>query len=95
MNKPMEKKDLIAAIAEKSGLSHKDSQKALNAAIEVITESLTKGETVKITGFGTFAVHERAERKGRNPATGEEITIAATKAAAFKAGATLKEAVKG
>ena len=91
----MEKKEFITAVAEKSGLSQKDSQKAVNAAIEVITENLSQGKAVKITGFGTFEVHERAERKGRNPQTGEEIMIAATKVPAFKAGATLKEAVKG
>lgn len=89
----MNKTELVTKIAKKSGLTKKDSEKALNAFIDVIQEVLKQGDKVQLVGFGTFEVRERAERKGRNPQTGEEITIAATKAPAFKAGAELKKAV--
>lgn len=90
----MEKKELIEQAATRSGMSKKDIQTALKAILETIEDSLSKGEPVKFTGFGTFEVRERAAREGRNPSTGEKITIAATKAPVFKPGATLKEAVK-
>lgn len=90
----MEKKDLIEQAATRSGMTKKDIGTALKAILETIEDSLSKGEPVKFTGFGTFEVRERAAREGRNPATGEKITIAATKAAVFKPGATLKEIVK-
>lgn len=90
----MEKKELIEQAATRSGMSKKDIQTALKAILETIEDSLSKGESVKFTGFGTFEVRERAAREGRNPSTGEKITIAATKAPVFKPGATLKEAVK-
>lgn len=90
----MGKKELIEQAATRSGMTKKDIQNALKAILETIEDSLSKGEPVKFTGFGTFEVRERAAREGRNPATGEKITIPATKAVAFKPGATLKEAVK-
>lgn len=90
----MEKKELIEQAATRSGMTKKDLQTALKAILETIEDSLSKGEPVKFTGFGTFEVRKRAAREGRNPSTGEKITIAATKAPVFKPGATLKEAVK-
>ena len=89
----MTKADLINAIAEKSELSKKDSEKALNAAVASITEALTNGDKVQIVGFGTFEVSERAARTGRNPQTGAEMTIAASKAPKFKAGKALKDSL--
>ncbi|WP_017726418.1 HU family DNA-binding protein [Halalkalibacterium ligniniphilum] len=90
----MNKTELIQQVAERAQLSKKDAGQALNTAFELITETLSKGETVQIIGFGNFEVRERAARKGRNPQTGEEIEIAATKTPAFKAGKQLKDAVK-
>ena len=89
----MTKADLIAAVAEKSGFSRKDSEKALNAVIASITDALTSGDKVQIVGFGTFEVRERAAREGVNPRTGDKIKIAASKVPAFKAGSALKDAV--
>ena len=89
----MTKTELISAVAEKTELTKKDSEKAITAILETITETLEKGEKVQLVGFGTFEVRERAERNGVNPQTHQPITIAATKAPAFKAGASLKEAV--
>ena len=89
----MTKADLINAIAEKSELSKKDSEKALNAAVASITEALTNGDKVQIVGFGTFEVSERAAREGRNPRTGETMTIEASKTPKFKAGKALKDLV--
>ena len=89
----MTKKELVAAIAEKSDLTKKDAEAALNAVVATITDELTKGNTIQLTGFGTFAVKSRAARQGKNPATGEVITIAASKAPVFKAGKALKDAV--
>lgn len=89
----MTKSDLVAAVATKIGSSKKDSEKAVAATIEAITEALAAGETVQIVGFGTFEVKERAARKGINPRTKEEITIEASKLPSFKAGKALKEAV--
>ncbi len=89
----MNKSELVAAIAEKSGLSKKDSEKALTSAIEVVTKSLAKGEKIQLVGFGTFDVSKRAARDGVNPKTGEKIKIKASKSPRFKAGKALKEAV--
>jgi DNA-binding protein HU-beta len=90
----MNKADLIQAVVEKTGLTKKDSTKALEAVIEAISESLAKGDKVQLVGFGTFEVRSRKAREGRNPATGETIKIEASKAPAFKAGKALKDKVK-
>ncbi|WP_066712576.1 HU family DNA-binding protein [Clostridium sp. Marseille-P299] len=89
----MNKAELVAAIAEKTELSKKDSEKALKAFIDVVTEELTKGEKVQLVGFGTFEVSARPARTGRNPQTKETITIAASKAPKFKAGKALKDVI--
>lgn len=88
----MNKGELIAKIAE-AGLSKKDSEIALNAAIAAIGDALAKGETVQLIGFGTFSVKERAAREGRNPRTGEVVKIKASKVPTFKAGKALKDKV--
>ena len=90
----MNKTELITAMAEKAEISKKDAEKALTAFSNVVADTLVDGDKVAITGFGTFEVAERAERQGRNPATGEAITIAASKSPKFKAGKALKDAVK-
>ncbi len=90
----MNKTELVNAIAAKTGLSKKDSDAALVAAVDAITEALKAGDKVSLIGFGTFEVRERAARTGKNPATGATIEIAACKAPAFKAGKALKDAVK-
>ena len=90
----MNKTELINAIAENASLSKKDAGAALEATLNAITDALADGEDVAITGFGSFTVKERAAREGRNPATGEKMMIAASKAPAFKAGKALKDAVK-
>ncbi len=89
----MTKADIINAVAAESGLSKKDSEKALGAVLSAITDGLKKGEKIQLTGFGTFEVRARAERQGKNPQTGEAITIAASKAPVFKAGKALKDAI--
>ena len=89
----MNKTELVAAIAEKTELSKKDSEKALKAFIDVVSEELQKGEKIQLVGFGTFEVAERAAREGRNPLTGEKMQIEASKAPKFKAGKALKDAV--
>ncbi len=90
----MNKTELIAALTETTGFTKKDAEKALNAVVDVITNSLTKGEKVQIVGFGSFEVKDRPERIARNPqAPDQEITIPASKAPVFKAGKSLKEAV--
>lgn len=89
----MNKAELVAAIAEKTELSKKDSEKALKAFIDVVTEELIKGEKIQLVGFGTFEVTERAAREGRNPQTGKTMEIAACKAPKFKAGKQLKDAL--
>lgn len=89
----MNKSELIASMAEKSGLAKKDAEKALNAFTQSVTEALVSGEKVQLVGFGGFEVRDRAERKGRNPKTREEMIIPASKAPVFKAGKTLKESV--
>ncbi|WP_342705069.1 HU family DNA-binding protein [Burkholderia arboris] len=90
----MNKADLINHVAAETGLTKTDSGFALEAVLEGITKSLRKGGTVTLTGFGVFSVGARAARTGRNPATGEEIKIPASKAPKFKAGKGLKDAVK-
>ena len=87
------KVELVAAIAEKSELTKVESEKALNAFIDTVTEELKNDGKVQLVGFGTFEVAERAERQGRNPKTGEAITIPASKSPKFKAGRSLKDIV--
>ena len=89
----MNKTELIAAIAEQAEISKKDAEKALKAFVDVVTEQLKEGEKVQLVGFGTFEVSERAAREGRNPKTGESMTIAASKTPKFKAGKALKDMV--
>jgi DNA-binding protein HU-beta len=89
----MNKSDLIAAISEKTGSTKKDAEASLNAFVDVVTESLVKGDKVQLVGFGSFEVRKRAARKGRNPQTKEEIKIPASKAPVFKAGKALKDLV--
>ena len=89
----MNKAELIAEVAVKTGLSKKDSEKAVNAALDTITDSLVKGEKVQLVGFGAFEVKERGVRMGRNPKTKETIEIPASKLPVFKAGKALKDAV--
>ncbi|MDH2449386.1 HU family DNA-binding protein (plasmid) [Priestia megaterium] len=90
----MKKTELVDAVATKSELTKQDSKKAVDALFETISHTLAKGEKIQLVGFGTFEIRERAERTGRNPQTGEEMTIPATKIPAFKPGKELKEAVK-
>ena len=87
----MNKTELVAAMAEKAGLSKKNAEAALKAFEEVVAEELKKGEKIQMVGFGTFEVSERAAREGRNPQTGAAMTIAASKAPKFKAGKALKD----
>lgn len=89
----MTKTELVNLVAEKSGLTKKDAEKAFGATIEAITETLKKGEKIQIVGFGTFEVRDRAAREGKNPLTGKPLSIPATKVPAFKAGKSLKDAV--
>ncbi|MEQ1621265.1 MAG: HU family DNA-binding protein [Methylococcales bacterium] len=89
----MNKSDLIAAIAEHSNLTKADAGRAVDGIIKSIETALVSGESVTLVGFGSFEVKERAERKGRNPQTGQEITIAAARLPSFKAGKSLKDAV--
>ncbi|MDD6992079.1 MAG: HU family DNA-binding protein [Oscillospiraceae bacterium] len=89
----MTKADLITKIAEKSELSKKDSEKALNAVIAAITDALTEGDKVQLTGFGTFEVRDKKEKEAINPRTKEKIVVPARKSPAFKAGKALKDAV--
>ncbi|MBM7701715.1 HU family DNA-binding protein [Metabacillus iocasae] len=90
----MNKTELINAVAEASELSKKDATKAVDAVFESILETLKTGDKVQLIGFGNFEVRERAARKGRNPQTGDEIEIPASKVPAFKPGKALKDAVK-
>ena len=89
----MNKSELIAAIAAKTGETKKDAEATLNAFVDVVTDALVKGDKVQLVGFGSFEVRKRAARKGRNPQTKEEIKIPASKAPVFKAGKALKELV--
>ncbi len=90
----MTKADLVAQVAKRAGLTAKAAKDAVNAVFDVIADALKRGEKVVVTGFGTFVVRKRAARKGRNPQTGEEITIPATKTPGFTAGKALKRAIK-
>ena len=89
----MNKTELVAAMAEKAGLSKKDAEAALKAFTDAVAEELKKGEKIQLVGFGTFEVSERAAREGRNPQTGAPMKIAASKAPKFKAGKALKDAI--
>lgn len=90
----MTKRDLIEVVAKKANLTNKASRDAVSAFIGSIRDSLKRGEKVVITGFGTFSVRKRAERIGRNPKTGDKITIQARKAPGFTPGKTLKKVVR-
>jgi len=90
----MNKAELVAAVAEKAGLTKKDADQAVSAVFDSITEALVGGDKVQLVGFGNFEVKERAARTGRNPKTNETIEIAASRSPAFKAGKGLKDAVK-
>ncbi|MCF6250221.1 MAG: HU family DNA-binding protein [Methylococcaceae bacterium] len=89
----MNKSELIDAIAEASELTKADAGRALDGFLGAVTNALSNGDSVALVGFGTFSVKDRAERKGRNPQTGAEITIKAAKIPSFKAGKSLKDAV--
>ena len=89
----MTKVELVSAMAEKANISKKDADAALKAFTEVVAEELKKGEKIQLVGFGTFEVSERAARTGRNPQTGAEMKIAASKAPKFKAGKALKDSI--
>ena len=90
----MNKSELISVVAENAGLTKKDTEKVVNAVFDGISDALAKGDKVQVIGFGTFDVRERKSREGRNPATGETITIPAVKVPVFKAGKALKDNVK-
>lgn len=85
--------DLVKEIAVRTGLTQADASKAIKSAVEIVVEELAKGESVRIVDFGTFNAKEKAERKGHNPRTGEEITIPAHKKVSFSEAKTLREAV--
>ena len=89
----MNKTELIAAVAEKAEISKKDAEKAVKAFTDVVSEELVNGDKIQLVGFGTFEVSERPAREGRNPRTGETMTIAATKTPKFKVGKALKDMV--
>ncbi len=91
----MSKAELVEKIAEQAKVTKVDAERALNAFITVVTTSLKEGEDVALVGFGTFSIGDRAERQGRNPQTGEVITISAKKVVKFKPGKALKEEVGG
>ena len=89
----MNKTELIAAVAEKTDLSKKDADAAVSAVLGAITDALKAGDKIQLVGFGTFEVRNRAAKQGRNPRTGETMTVPASKDPAFKAGKALKDAV--
>lgn len=89
----MNKAELISAVAERAGLSKKDSEKAVNAALDAITETLAAGDKVQLVGFGSFEVRERSARVGHNPRTNEAMELPASRVPAFKVGKALKDAV--
>lgn len=89
----MNKAELVEAMAKKTAQTKKVTEESLNALIDVVTETLTKGDKIQLVGFGTFEVMNRAARKGKNPQTGEELKIPASKAPKFKAGKALKDIV--
>ena len=90
----MNKNELVKGIAEETAMSQKDAKSALEATLEIIKNHLADGDKVQLIGFGNFEVRQRAARKGRNPQTGQEIEIPASKVPAFKPGKALKDAVK-
>ncbi len=90
----MNKTDLVNAVAEDTGLTKKDAEKAVASVLNSITEALKGGDKVQLVGFGTFEVRNRAAKQGHNPRTGEPMTVPASKLPAFKAGKALKDAVK-
>ena len=90
----MNKTEFINAVAEKEGIEKKCAEKAVNAVFATIAQELAKGEKIQLVGFGKFEIRERAEKQGRNPRTGETMTVPASKVPAFKAGKALKDAVK-
>lgn len=89
----MHKAELVAQVAESAGITKAQAQETLNAITDSITDALSNGDTVSLIGFGSFSVRQRSERKGKNPQTGAEITIPASKSVGFKAGKALKESV--
>ena len=89
----MNKTELVAAVAEQAGLSKKDAEAAVKAFTDVVAEALKAGDKIQLVGFGTFEVSERAARTGRNPQTGKDIVIPASKSPKFKAGKALKDIV--
>ncbi|HNP85668.1 MAG: HU family DNA-binding protein [Chloroflexi bacterium SZAS-1] len=94
-DKTMQKTDFVKSVAERAGVSQKEAKLVVDAALDIITETLKAGEKVTLTGFGTFEVRQRQEREGVNPQTRQKIKISATKTPGFSASSTLKEAVKG
>ena len=90
----MNKTEFINAVAEKEGIEKKCAEKAVNAVFATIAQELAKGEKIQLVGFGTFEIRERAEKQGRNPRTGETMTVPASKVPAFKAGKAFKDALK-
>jgi DNA-binding protein HU-beta len=91
----MQKTDFVKSVADRANVSQKEAKQVIDAALDIITDSLKGGEKVTLTGFGTFEVRQRQEREGVNPQTRQKIKIAATKTPGFSASSTLKEAVKG
>lgn len=89
----MNKTELVAAVAEKADVSKKDAEAVINGFTEVVAETVASGDAVQMIGFGTFSLKERAARKGRNPQTGKEIDIAASRSVGFKVGKKLKDAL--
>lgn len=90
----MTKADLVAMMADDAGITKASAEKALNSFVDAVSSSLAKGDKITLVGFGTFSVAERAKREGRNPRTGQAITIDACKVVKFKAGSKLKDVVK-
>jgi DNA-binding protein HU-beta len=91
----MNQTELIAAVAERAGLTRTDAGKAVEALVGTITDAIKQGEEVRITGFGTFRIFKRGEHQGRNPQTGEAITITASRTAKFTASKVVKDALNG
>jgi len=91
----MNKNDLVSQVAERAGLTKRDSERALNAFMQAVEEALSRGDRVSLVGFGTFEVRERKARVGRNPQTGQSIRIPAARVPTFKAGKSLRETVTG
>lgn len=89
----MNKTELVASVAEKAGMTKKDAEKAVSAVLDSVQQALANNDKVQLIGFGTFETRERAARTGRNPQTGKEINIAASKSPVFKAGKALKDAI--